>query len=112
MIQAAIRCGTAKKFDHAQLVHQMWTDIVLNHMQVQCNGVPPLVSHFVLLVEVYVRRVTTSNNIADLPSRPSARHDAFMAKIGARRLEPVLPERYVQAETWQVLVERWHAHGM
>ena len=45
------------------------------------------------LLKVYIKRVPTNLNIADLPSRPSAENSAFMCKVGATKLDPVLPER-------------------
>ena len=62
--------------------------------------------------QVHILRVPTCQNIADLPSRPSEANEAFMLKVGARKAVPVLPECYMRADTWQVLVERWHAHGL
>ena len=74
--------------DHAQLVHKMWTDIVLSQMH------------------VFVKRVASSQNIADLPSRPAVENLRFMEVIGARERQPVLPADYCRAETWEVLHER------
>ena len=49
--QAAVRRGTARSLDHAQLVYQQWLQIVN------------------LRISVYIKRVATDVNIADLPSR-------------------------------------------
>lgn len=49
--EAAIRRGSAIKMDHAQLVHSQWLHAAENGM------------------ELFIRRVATDNNIADLPSR-------------------------------------------
>ena len=46
-----MRRGTAKLWDHAQLVHGQWLHIVKNHMQ------------------IFVKRVRSEDNVADPPSR-------------------------------------------
>ena len=51
MVQASVRRGTARSWDHAQLVHEQWLQAALLEMQ------------------VFVKRVATDDNIADLPSR-------------------------------------------
>eukprot|EP00973_Karenia_brevis_P092677 12413581-Karenia_brevis.AAC.1 len=50
-LMVAIRRGTARKMDHAQLVHQQWLFAVTHRMH------------------LYIKRVPTADNIADLPSR-------------------------------------------
>ena len=49
--QVAVRRGSAKKWDHAQLVHAQWYHITR------------------IRAAVFVKRVGTHDNIADLPSR-------------------------------------------
>ena len=51
MFEVAVRKGTAKSWDHAQLVHSQMFHAVVAKM------------------ELYVVRVGTEDNIADLPSR-------------------------------------------
>ena len=51
VLQAALRRGSAKSYDHAQLVHAQWLHIATLHMR------------------VWIKRVATESNIADLPSR-------------------------------------------
>ena len=90
VVEMSIRRGSARSWDHAQLVHEMWADIVT------------------LGVHVFIRRVATDDNIADGPSREDfdgVRH------AGAQEVIPVLPKRYCTAQTWEVLHERWEAHG-
>ena len=49
--EMAIRRGSARSWDHAQLVHAQWFQLVR------------------LKINVLVKRVATDDNIADLPSR-------------------------------------------
>ena len=51
VLQVALRRGTARKLDHAQLVHHQWLHAAVHGM------------------ELRVKRVATHDNIADLPSR-------------------------------------------
>jgi len=68
--------------------------------------------HDTLRLQVYIMRVPTKLNIGDIPSRPNQHTAEIMARFGAVEVEPKLHERYMQADTWEVLVERWHAHGL
>ena len=70
MLQAAIRRGTAISMDHAQLVHSQWT-------QAAEQG-----------LNLYVLRVGTHDNIADLPSREAS------ASGGARANLQVMANRF------------------
>ena len=54
--EVALRKGTARSHDHAQLVHHQW-------FQAACKE-----------MELHVVRVKTDDNIADLPSRSEHRH--------------------------------------
>ena len=49
--EASIRRGTARSLDHAQLVHAQWMTAA------------------VLSLTLFIKRVATDDNIADLPSR-------------------------------------------
>ena len=49
-----MRRGTAKRMDHAQLVHAQWLHAVRSGMR------------------IFVKRVSTHDNIADLPSREAS----------------------------------------
>ena len=51
MLQVCLRKGTARAYDHAQLVHAQWLHVARLNMS------------------VYIKRVATNDNIADLPSR-------------------------------------------
>ena len=51
LCQASCRRGTARCWDHAQLVHDQWLQAAIAGMQ------------------VFIKRVATDDNIADLPSR-------------------------------------------
>ena len=85
-MQVAVRRGTARRYDHAQLVHAQWTKIARDH------------------VGVFVKRVATDDNIADIPSREEGT-PAAMCVLQATFWEPRLPTEAGQAGTWQVLQE-------
>ena len=61
--------GTAKSWDHCQIVHEIWT--LAYHNQ----------------THLWLQRVATDDNIADLPSREEYQ---LMRDIGAVWREPVL----------------------
>ena len=62
-------------------------------------------------VDIHVVRVTSGNNIADLPTRMQE-EDAFAAvtrlfeTVEAKFVAPVLEEMYYKSETWFELKER------
>ena len=72
--------------DHAQLVHTQWTHVAEQGLS------------------LYVVRVATNDNIADLPSR-----DAFeMLRVaGEEDLAPILQREYWSPRTREVSHERW-----
>ena len=82
----AIRRGTARSMDHAQLVHQQWTHAAEEGLS------------------LYILRVGTHDNIADLPSRGEL---VLLAGNGAVQMAPVLRDSYWEQGTWEVLHERW-----
>ena len=49
--EASTRKGTAKSWDHCELIHEIWTHAAVNK------------------IRVWVERVPTDDNISDLPSR-------------------------------------------
>ena len=73
---------TAKSFDHNCLVHAIWQHVAE------------------LGLHVWVNRVPTKVNIADLPSRESYE---LLRAIGAIRVAPKLGARYLEAQTWEAL---------
>ena len=85
---AEVACdkGTARSWDHAQLVHAQWLHAAREHMQ------------------LYVKRVATEDNIADLPSRKSF---GLLNELGAIEYEAKLDDPYSMPEVWEVLNERW-----
>ena len=102
--EAAVRRGTAKSLDHAQLVHSQWLEIAANSLN------------------IHVRRVATDDNIADLPSRWESATRAhlqnqvysrcrlelgILRQVGATEVEPKLPSRCESQECWNILHERW-----
>ena len=91
VFRLAVQKGRAKAWDHAQVVHQIWEDLLM------------------LRVHVFVCRVATDDNIADLPSRTEF---ALFPRIGAVESRAVLPSVYGRASTWEVLHERWAVHWL
>ena len=83
--EVSIRRGTARALDHAQLVHAQWFHIVR------------------LRAEVFVKRVGTHDNIADLPSRADF---GILRDMGVTEVRPQLEVEY-QGDAWEVLQERW-----
>ena len=53
---------------------------------------------------VFVRRVDTHDNIADLPSR---RDFQVLEASGARFIAPQLDPRFESKEAWIILQKRW-----
>ena len=101
--QVSVRRGTARSWDHAQLVHEQ----LLHAVQIGAR--------------LLVKRVATDDNIADLPSREARSmplSQRFMRAslwqdfhllhaIGAQKVAPVLHERFLDEVAWKVLFERW-----
>ena len=85
----AARKATAKCWDHAQLVHAQWYHAMLNHVQ------------------LWITRVDTDKNVADLPSRG---HYWFLREKGALELEPRIDGPYLQPACWQYLMDPEHDH--
>ena len=98
-----MRRGSARSWDHAQLVHAQ-------------------VMHAVIMkMSLFVLRVATDDNIADLPSRgarPRAlwccpvslcgpQELSLLRRKGAIELEPCLQSVYQDNEAGAVLQERW-----
>ena len=81
-----MRRGTARAWDHAQLVHDQWMRLAILNCQ------------------VHVVRVATDDNIADLPSREDF---SVLRAEGAQEVEPVLDTSCESCDTWAVLRERW-----
>lgn len=84
--EAAIRRGSAVSLDHAQLVHTQWTHAAEQGL---C---------------LHVLRVSTHDNIADLPSRGAFR---MLELAGAELFEPILQSQYWDTNTWEALHECW-----
>ena len=80
--EAATRRGSTRQFDQNCLVHALWKRFV------QLN------------VGVWVMRVPTKDNIADDPSREDYE---LLWRIGAARVEAMLEDVFLQAQTWQAL---------
>ena len=91
--EAAIRRGRARRPDHARLVHQQW-------FEAACLG-----------LELYILRVSTKDNIADVPSR-EAGVPAILQHIGAQYVEPRFSDESLDAQCWAVLRERWAMDGV
>ena len=74
--------GTAKEFDQNSIVHAIWKRLAE------------------LNVEMWVERVPTKENLADEPSRERY---ALLEYMGARSIEPVLDDVFLEAQTWRAL---------
>ena len=81
-----MRKGTARRYDHAQLVHAQWMHVAMLGMR------------------VWVVRVATNDNVADLPSR----QDLWQLRAsGAVEWEHRMEAFYHSDVTWAILHERW-----
>ena len=102
--ELALSRGRARSWDHAQLVHTQWLHAARMKM------------------ELFVRRVSTDDNIADLPSRkvrnnvvcnvtvhPCETRQEFklLPMRGAIEVPPVLNDQLGQECAWAELQERW-----
>ena len=86
VLQVALRRGTARSYDHSQLVHAQWLHLAE------------------LGVQAHVLRVSTDDNVADLPSRLDF---DLLEACGAIYVAPKLLAKYEAEEAWAVLQERW-----
>jgi len=84
--EEATRKGSAKHWDHAEIVHAQWFHAAVNH------------------IALFIKRVPTDDNIADLPSR---REFKILREKGAIKAEPLLSQEFLKASTWQSVNERW-----
>lgn len=104
--QLGFRRGSARAYDHAQLIQRQWLQAA------------------VLGMKVYVQRVSTNDNIADLPSRGVRSASYFfvflwhavlcqeldlLKRMGAVEVTPRLRNEYLQKSCWEILHERWQA---
>ena len=88
--QVSVRRGSARSRDHAQLVHSQWLHAAK------------------MGVNLWIQRVATEENIADLPSRmPALKRIKLLEEHGAVLVEPLLHDVYKQQESWEVLQHRW-----
>ena len=78
--------GTAKCFDHTCLVHALWQQFAE------------------LKIQAWIERVPTKENIADLPSREAYN---LLQDLRVRRVQAVLEDRYLRAQTWAHLISKW-----
>lgn len=108
LLQVAFRRGSARSYDHAQLVHRQWLHAAVERL------------------DIHVVRVATDDNLADLPSRQvrilefrkrfralfcsSRKEFRALHLCGAIKMQPVLEHGDLQPEAWEVLQERWRTH--
>ena len=85
--EVSARRGTPRAWDHAQLVHSQLLFALRHRMS------------------LFIKRVDTTENIADIPSREDSRQ--FMWNIGAKFITPMLADGCVDPDSWKVLQERW-----
>ena len=80
--ESAARRGTAREFDHCCIAHSLWTKILHLH------------------ASVYVDRVPTEENLADLLSREE--YD-LLRWIGAVKVPARLDDRFYEPGAWKSL---------
>ena len=80
--ESCARKGTARQWDHACIVHSLWKRAAALHC------------------ELFVQRVPTADNIADLPSREEYK---LLHVIGAMYREPCLDAAFWQPDAWTAL---------
>ena len=83
--EISVRRGTSRALDHAQLVHAQWFQLTR------------------LRVNVFIKRVHTDDNIADLPSRCEF---SILREGSALEVPPALCIEY-QGDAWEILQDRW-----
>jgi hypothetical protein len=103
-IQESIRRGSSRSWDHAQLVHEQWLHAA------------------VISTNLFVKRVDTRVNIADLPSRRASLVFSFPAlccllsvpedfrllrQLNMKEVLGKLHDVYSLEDPWNVLQERW-----
>ena len=86
LLQFSVRRGTARTWDHAQLIHELWLHAAILNMS------------------IHIVRVASSDNVADLPSR----HEFKLLKDkGAIEVGPHFGSEYCSEKSWAVLHDRW-----
>ena len=75
LLQAATRKGTAKSWDHCQIVHGIWAQAAANH------------------THIWIERVGSEYNISDLPSRERY---GLLKELGAVWRAPVITELFMK----------------
>jgi hypothetical protein len=81
----AERCtkkGSAREWDHTALIHSIWLKAAR------------------LQAQLWVERVPTEENIADLPSRESY---SLLQRLGAVFVEPMLDPVFRRPDAWEAL---------
>jgi hypothetical protein len=81
----AERCtkkGSAREWDHTALIHSIWLKAAR------------------LQAQLWVERVPTAENIADLPSRESY---SLLQRLGAVFVEPMLDPVFRRPDAWEAL---------
>ena len=80
--ETAVKSGKAKAFDHTCLAHCLWVQLIK------------------LKTEVFIQRVPTEVNIADLPSREEY---SLLESIGAEWVQPRLDQLLCRPDSWESL---------
>jgi len=73
--KAAARKGTARSYDHGLIVHDIWTQALLNRSY------------------LWIERVCSKDNISDLPSREEHK---LLQEIGAVWRPPMISKAYME----------------
>jgi hypothetical protein len=72
--------GSAKQWDHACVVHSIW------------------IKAAELKASLFIDRVSTADNLADLPSRESF---SLLQRLGAKHIPAVLDDRFTDKDAWE-----------
>ena len=73
--EAATRKGSARSWDHCQVIHEIWTQALANHTY------------------VWIERVPSEDNLSDLPSR--GEYELVASELGAQWREPVIANLFL-----------------
>lgn len=84
----SIKKGSARSFDHSTIAHCIWKQAAQLH------------------TELWISRVPSKENIADLPSRQQFE---LLNNLGAKWVSPKLADDYWQPDSWHALKLR-HEH--
>ena len=83
------KIGSAKEWDHCCVIHSIWRRAALSK------------------ISLWVERVPSASNIADLPSRENY---GLLTRMGAVRIKPCLDDAFVHPTAWSSLTVNGGLH--